>query len=118
MRLDSWIWVARMARTRSQAAALCKGGKVKLNQETARPASTVREGDQVAVTVNRRVRIYRVRGFADRRGSATEAASLFEDISPVPDSMELAKHNPLASREPGSGRPTKKERRALEKLRS
>jgi ribosome-associated heat shock protein Hsp15 len=107
-----------MARTRSIAGDLCKGGKVSVNGSRAKASYSVKIGDTVSVTINRRSKIYVVQGFADRRGSAAAAAPLFKDVTPPTTAEEQAKTVPVARREQGSGRPTKKDRRALEKLKS
>jgi ribosome-associated heat shock protein Hsp15 len=116
MRIDRWLWAARFFKSRSLAAAACSGGKVDVNHEAAKPARLVRPGDLVAVTVGPgRRRIARVVGLTERRGPAGEARLLYEDLTPPePPRPPMA---PGPYREPGAGRPTKRERRRLDRLR-
>lgn len=115
VRTDSWVWAARLANTRSQATAACRAGHVRVNDATAKASQPVRVGDIVRVRLHDRERIYRVTGLAIRRGSATEAAKHFEDLTPPPPPRT---ERPAAIvRDRGAGRPTKRERRELERLR-
>jgi ribosome-associated heat shock protein Hsp15 len=116
IRVDKWLWAARVFKTRSQAAVACDGGKVDVNDEAAKPARRVRAGDLVSITLPRgRRRILKIAALGDRRGSAEVARGLFEDLTPPePPRLRLA---PPPWRPPGTGRPTKRERRDLERLR-
>jgi ribosome-associated heat shock protein Hsp15 len=116
IRVDKWLWAARVFKTRSLASTACDGGKVDVNDEAAKPARKVRAGDLVSVSLPRgRRRILKVMGIGDRRGSAEAAKALFEDLTPPePPRLRLA---PPPRREPGAGRPTKRERRDIERLR-
>jgi ribosome-associated heat shock protein Hsp15 len=112
-RIDKWLWHARVVRTRSAAAALATSGHVRLNGQRIDAASRpVRAGDVVTVALDRTVRIMKVTGFAERRGDADAARVLYEDLTPRTPPPEPAS----PAREPGSGRPTKRERRALDRL--
>jgi ribosome-associated heat shock protein Hsp15 len=116
IRVDKWLWAARVFKTRSQASVACDGGKVDVNDEAARPARRVRAGDLVAVSLPRgRRRILRVAGVGDRRGSAEVARALFEDLTPP--EPPRARQAPPPRRMPGTGRPTKRDRRDIERLR-
>jgi len=116
IRVDKWLWAARVFKTRSQASAACDGGKVDVNDEAARPARRVRAGDLIVVTLPRgRRRILKVACVDDRRGSAEVAKALFEDLTP-PEPPRLRQARP-PWREPGTGRPTKRERRDIGRLR-
>src|SRR6188508_2660928 len=101
-RIDKWLWHARVVRTRSAAAALAVSGHVRVNGARVEAASQlVRRGDVLVIALNRRVRILKVVGFAERRGDAEAMQALFEDLSPAyAASAEVA---PAAVREPGSG---------------
>ena len=102
-----------MVRTRTAAAALAESGHVRLNSQRIDAASrTVRVGDVVAVALDRTVRVLKVSGFAERRGSADDARVICEDLTPAPEPAE-PEPPPVAEREPGAGRPTKRERRAM-----
>lgn len=116
VRLDKWLWAARVFKTRSVAATACDGGKVDVNDQSAKPARALRAGDIVRVTLPQgRRRILRVAALGDRRGSATLARTLYEDLTP-PEPPRPRWGAPPA-RVPGAGRPTKRERRALDRLR-
>jgi ribosome-associated heat shock protein Hsp15 len=80
-RIDKWLWHARVVRTRSAAARLAAAGHVRVNgQRIASPSRPVRSGDVVTVALQRGVRVLKVSQFAERRGSADDARSLWEDI--------------------------------------
>ena len=112
-RIDKWLWHARVVRTRSAAAALAASGHVRLNSQRIDAASrTVRAGDVVTVALDRTVRVLKVAGFSERRGSADDAQVLYEDLSPAPRRPE-PEPPPVAERERGAGRPTKRDRRAI-----
>lgn len=116
IRVDKWLWAARVFKTRSLAGAACDGGKVDVNDEAAKPARRVRAGDLIAVSLPRgRRRMLRVAAIGDRRGSAEVAKALFEDLTPPEPPRQRVAAPPR--REPGSGRPTKRERRDIERLR-
>jgi ribosome-associated heat shock protein Hsp15 len=116
VRVDKWLWAARVFKTRSLATDACNGGKVDLNEEAAKPAKAVRPGDVVRVTLAQgRKRILKVTALGERRGSAEVARTLFEDLTPPEPPRPPQPPRPL--REPGAGRPTKRERRELDRLR-
>ena len=116
MRIDKWLWAARVFKTRSLATDACDGGKVDLNDQAVKPAKLVRPGDSVKVTLPQgRRRILKVLAIDERRGSAQAAARLFEDHSP-PEAPRT-RYAPPPFRPPGAGRPTKRERRDLDRLR-
>jgi ribosome-associated heat shock protein Hsp15 len=120
-RVDTWLWHARLFKTRTLAAAVVSAGKVRLtrNGSTARIAKTshqVRPGDTLTFPKGKLIRIVKIEALATRRGPAPEAQGLYEDLTPPPTPKAERPAKP-ASREPGSGRPTKKDRRALDKLR-
>jgi ribosome-associated heat shock protein Hsp15 len=114
-RIDKWLWHARVVRTRTAAAALVNGGNVRLNGARIGAASQpVRAGDVVTIALDRAVRLLKVTGFAERRGDADAARLLWEDLTPAPSAQ--APERPAAARDAGSGRPTKQERRAIDRL--
>jgi ribosome-associated heat shock protein Hsp15 len=110
VRIDKWLWAARFFKSRTLAGAACNGGKVHVNGDAAKPSKAVRPGDMLRVTLPRIRRIVRVTALAERRGGASEAAVLYEDLTPPPPP-------PPAYRPPGAGRPTKRERRRIDRLR-
>jgi ribosome-associated heat shock protein Hsp15 len=116
VRVDKWLWAARVFKTRSLAAQACDGGKVDVNDQAVKPAKLVRVGDSIKVTLPEgRRRILKVVALDDRRGSAPVAAKLFEDHSPPAPPRVGSARPPY--RPPGAGRPTKRERRTLDRLR-
>ena len=116
-RIDKWLWHARVVRTRSAAAALAASGHVRINSQRIDAASrAVRAGDVVTVALDRTVRVLKVAGFVERRGSADVARALYEDLAPPPARTATPDEAPVAARDPGAGRPTKMERRAIDRL--
>ena len=115
VRIDKWLWAARFFKSRTLAAAACNGGKVDVNGDAAKPSKTVRPGDLLHVTLSRIRRIVRVTALAERRGAASAAAALYDDLTPPPPPRE-ARTRPPAYRPPGAGRPTKRERRRIDRL--
>jgi ribosome-associated heat shock protein Hsp15 len=81
-RIDRWLWHARLVRTRSAAAALTAAGYVRVNgTRVAAPGRQVRAGDVITIALDRRVRVLKVCGFAARRGAATAAQGLYQELS-------------------------------------
>jgi ribosome-associated heat shock protein Hsp15 len=115
LRIDKWLWAARFFKTRSLAAAGGAGGKVDVNDDAAKPARPLRAGDMVRVTLpHGRRRIVKVLALDDRRGSAPIAQALYEDLTPP--EPPRTRQAPPPYRAPGAGRPTKRERRVLDRL--
>ena len=115
LRLDKWLWFARVIKSRTLAAGLVVDGRVRINRDKVeKPSHPVRPGDVLTVGVGDRVRILKVVAMGHRRGPATEARLLFEDLTPPPSSVSRPPEVP--SREPGSGRPTKRDRRLIGRL--
>ncbi len=123
IRIDQWLWAARLYKTRTLANQACRGGKVQIEGSAVKPARLLHENEIVEIKQPPIVRRYQVKKLAAKRVSATLARELVEEITPAADleKLTLARRDPLglifASRDRGSGRPTKKERRELEKLR-
>ena len=113
-RIDKWLWHARVVRTRSAAAALADAGLVRINGTRVDTSSRpVRPGDVVTVALDRNVRVLKVIGYAERRSSADIARVFFEDMTPPP---APARDPSAGARDDGSGRPTKRERREIDRL--
>lgn len=115
VRIDSWLWAARVYKTRSLATAACRAGHVRLNGERAKAAQSVRPGDEVRARISGFDRILKVRGLAVKRGSAAVAAEFFVELTPPPPPREAVAAVPVRDR--GAGRPTKRDRREMERLR-
>ncbi|HEX5778890.1 MAG TPA: RNA-binding S4 domain-containing protein [Xanthobacteraceae bacterium] len=117
-RIDRWLWHARLVRTRTAAAELAESGRVRLNGDRVTASSRpVKIGDVLTVALGGSVKILKVERLSERRGSAADAQALCEDLSPAAAPRDVEEDRRVAEREPGSGRPTKRERRALEKMR-
>ncbi len=115
VRIDSWIWSVRLVKTRSQGAAACRGGHVRLNGERVKPAHAVRVGDEVRLRHEGRERIVVVKRLIRKRVGAPVAVQCYIDNSPPPPPREAVA--PAGIRDRGAGRPTKRDRRELERLR-
>lgn len=115
VRIDSWLWAVRVYKTRSLATAACRAGHVRLNGERVKAAQNVRPGDEVRARLSGFDRILKVVKTATKRGSATVAAECFVDLTPPPPPREEVAFVPLRDR--GAGRPTKRDRRDLDRLR-
>lgn len=116
-RIDKWLFFARAVKSRALAAKLASGGNVKINERTSDGADNpVRIGDVLTIRLERHVMVWKVLALGERRGPAPVAQLLYEDLTPAKvDADQVVKD---AQRDPGSGRPEKKERRAMERLRS
>ncbi len=115
-RIDQWLWAVRLFKTRSLATSACRGGHVRINGTAAKPARAVRVGDRVEVRVADRDRVVEVVQPIDRRVSASLAAECLVDHSPPAPPREYVA--PLFRRDRGSGRPTKKDRRSIDRFRN
>jgi ribosome-associated heat shock protein Hsp15 len=117
-RLDRWLWFARFFKSRTLAARLCAGHKVRINRNIVTKASaTVKVGDVLTFPQGHQIRVVRVVDLGVRRGPASEAQALYEDLAPPSETKQPEDAAP-AERPRGSGRPTKRERRDLDRLRS
>ena len=120
VRVDKWLWAARFFKTRSLAAQAVDGGKVQVNGDRVKPAKTIRPGDEVRVRLGPYEHIVDVRATAERRGSASVAALLYSETDASRAAREKL-HWQLTSAapamEPEKGRPTKRDRRVLERFR-
>jgi ribosome-associated heat shock protein Hsp15 len=113
-RLDKWLWFARLAKSRSLAARLIEDGKVRVNRlRVTKPGRALHVGDVLTAVIHGRLQVVKVLDLGTRRGPATEAQALYADMSPPPRSADLPPEKPIAEREPGSGRPTKRDRRRI-----
>jgi ribosome-associated heat shock protein Hsp15 len=117
-RVDKWLFFARVVKSRSLAAKLVAGGGVRINKDKVdQPSQAVKPGDVLTVTLDRRILVYKVVSGGTRRGPAEEARTLYEDMSPpLPPRDPASRLNGLPVRVTGSGRPTKRERRQVDRL--
>lgn len=111
-RVDSWLWAVRVYKTRSAATTACRAGHVRVNGERAKAAQPVRPGDELRVRISGFDRILVVRKTITKRVGAALAAEAMEDRTPPRDPVPV-----IAQRDRGAGRPTKRERREIDRLR-
>lgn len=129
-RIDKWLWFARLVKTRTLGTRLVSGGKIRINREKIdKPSYGVKIDDVITARIGRRILVVKVVATGSRRGPAREAAQLYADLTPRepalqkvtgPGQKKIGNHEKstgtFAQRLPGSGRPTKRERRALNRL--
>ncbi len=126
LRLDKWLWYARLFKSRTLAAKLCQSGRVRVNGNLiGKSKHSVCQGDVLTFPKGRHIRIIKILKLGERRGPAAEAQTLYEDLEPPQARSERqdlqnadVRTAPVAERERGTGRPTKTQRRALDKLRN
>lgn len=117
-RIDKWLFFTRMVKSRSLAQTLVEAGHVAVNgRKVHQPSYNVKIGDRLEIKLERRDVILVVRDGGARRGPYEEARLLYEDLSPPPEERPRLTALEQAQRQPGSGRPTKRDRRALDSLR-
>ncbi|MGW9346423.1 ribosome-associated heat shock protein Hsp15 [Nocardiopsis flavescens] len=114
-RVDRWLWAVRLTKTRADAAQACRGGHVRVNDRPAKAASTVKAGDEVRLRLHGTTRIVEVGHVLEKRVGAPIAVRCYVDNTPeAPPQAAL----PVMRRDRGAGRPTKRDRRVLDRLRS
>ena len=113
-RLDKWLWFARVVKTRSLAAKLVADGHVRVNSaKIDAPSKAVKAGDVLTISLDRSVRVLKVLQSGSRRGPYEEAKTLYEDLSEAAPVVQI-----VAGRAAGDGRPTKQDRRAIDRLKN
>ncbi len=123
VRVDKWLWSVRVYKTRSQATEGCKSGRVQVNDEIAKPSTKLVVGDRVEARLKERTTIYVVVALLEKRVGAAVAVEAYDDHSPpVISSPSSAGSDGAVGfdpgvREPGAGRPTKKDRREMQRFR-
>ncbi|MFJ9866506.1 RNA-binding S4 domain-containing protein [Streptomyces sp. NPDC101165] len=115
VRIDSWIWAVRLIKTRSLGATACRGGHVHVNGERVKPAYSLRVGDEVRLRNEGRERVVIVKRLIRKRVGAPVATQCYIDNSPPPPPREAVA--PVGLRDRGAGRPTKRDRREMDRLR-
>ena len=114
-RLDKWLWFARVLKTRTLAATAVAEGRVRVNRvKITKPAQAVKPGDVLTIALRERVLVLRLLAPGQRRGPPPEARLLYEDVSPPPPPRP--EHPAQGERERGSGRPSKRDRRLIDRL--
>lgn len=112
VRVDSWLWAVRIYKTRSAATTACRAGHVRVNGEKVKASQSVKPGDELRVRIAGFDRILVVRQTLTKRVGAPVAATALEDRTPPREPTAM-----LAVRDRGAGRPTKRERREIDRLR-
>ncbi len=117
-RLDKWLWAARIFKTRTLASDACKNGRVTINGAQVKPSRTVKPGDEVGVRKPPVTYTFRVRQAIEKRVGARLLPDVLENITPPEQlaALELSRISGFVGRAKGTGRPTKKDRRALEEF--
>jgi ribosome-associated heat shock protein Hsp15 len=118
VRIDKWLWAVRIFKTRSLATEFCKNGRVLIGGESVKASRMVRIGDHIVVKRPPLTLTYQVTGLIEKRVSAVEAAANVTNLTPQEeiDRLHQIRESAFYSRERGSGRPTKKDRREFDKL--
>ena len=121
VRIDKWLWAARFFKTRSLAAEAVAAGKIEVNDERVKPAKLIQLGDSVSVRLGPYVHIVHVRGISERRGPASVAATLYEETAESAAARaklaEQLRMAPAAFVYEEKGRPTKRDRREIDRFR-
>jgi ribosome-associated heat shock protein Hsp15 len=117
VRLDKWLWAVRVYKTRSQAADACRHGHITISNQKAKPSRDARVGEVIVALKDNITRTYKVLQLLDRRVSAKLAREFVEDQTPAAELEKLRQpaFRPIGLRPKGTGRPTKKERRLLDR---
>lgn len=120
VRIDKWLWAARFYKTRSLATDAVDGGKIQINGESVKPAKAVRIGDEVRIRTGPYEYVVVVQGLAERRGSPAVAQALYEERADSVAARERLREQlrlaPAAFTYEEKGRPTKKDRRELQRF--
>ena len=115
VRTDAWLWAVRVYKTRSAATTACRAGHVRVNGDRAKAAQPIGPGDEVRIRISGFDRTLVVRQTLVKRVGAPAAAAAYDDLTPPPPPRESIAFVPVRDR--GAGRPTKRERRDIDKLR-
>lgn len=118
VRMDKWLWAARLFKTRSMAADAIKGGKVKVGDTPVKPSREVKEGDVIQVQIEQLHKVVQVKSVVKNRVPAKLVPDVYTDLTPKEEyeRIEFMHAYKGEYRDRGAGRPTKKERRLIEKL--
>lgn len=118
IRIDKWLWCVRIFKTRSKATNACRNGKVKIGEQEVKPSHEVKKGDIVEVKKEQMDLTFKVKELLEKRVGAKLVEQYLEDLTPEEEyhKQEIARQTNFEYREKGLGRPTKKQRREIEKL--
>jgi len=121
IRIDKWLWAVRVFKTRSMATNACRSGKVVIGANSVKPSHIVKIGEEIKIShgpFGPITRTFKVTGLLDKRLSAKIAKDYVQEITPESEfaKLKVLRESPFAFRVKGTGRPTKKDRRKIEKL--
>ena len=116
VRVDKWLWAVRIFKTRSQAAEACRKGHVSIDELPVKPSRTIHQGETIKIRKEQFVRSFKVLKLAEKRMAAKYVIDFLEDVTPPEELeiIEMKKNMRWITREKGTGRPTKKDRRELD----
>lgn len=120
VRVDKFLWGIRLYKTRTLASEACESGRIKKNDQSLKPASLVKAGDELRIRIDHHVKTIRILKTIEKRVGAPIAAECYEDLTPVeelPATKKTLKLQPVFYRDRGTGRPTKRERRDMDEFR-
>lgn len=120
LRIDKYLWAIRIFKTRSLATEACKAGRVKLNGQNVKPSYIVKVGEIYSIQKGIERKVIYVTGLLERRSDAKTAVQFYEDRTPVEETYGFKSvfHAPVLKRDRGAGRPTKRDRREIDDLKS
>lgn len=120
LRIDKYLWAIRIFKTRSLATEACKAGRVKLSGQNVKASYVVKVGDTFTIQKGIEKKVVKVTGLLERRVDAKTAVQYYEDLTPVEETYGFKSmfHAPILKRDRGTGRPTKRDRREIDELRS
>lgn len=118
LRIDKYLWAIRAFKTRSISTEACKAGRVKLNGQNLKPSHIVKIGEVYTVQKGSDKKIVEVVALLERRVDAKTAVNFYKDLTPVEETPAYKSmfHSPTLSRDRGTGRPTKRDRREIDEL--
>lgn len=118
VRVDKWLWAVRVFKTRAQATEACRGGKIKIDGQNVKASRDVKEGDEIDIQQGILKKTLRVKVAAKNRVSAKLVPDLAEDLTPVEEyeKMDMLRQLNHEKRDRGAGRPTKRDRREISRL--
>ncbi len=117
-RLDRWLWAVRLFKTRSLATEACRGGKIRIREDKVKPSYSIKVGETVSIQLGPTTKTVRVLGLIEKRLGSKLVPGYMEDLTP-PEEYELLKMTAaqkVLRRDRGTGRPTKRDRREIERL--
>ena len=118
LRIDKYLWAIRAFKTRSISTEACKAGRIKLNGQNLKPSHIVKPGEVYTVQKGSDKKIIEVVAMLDRRVDAKAAVTFYKDLTPLEETHAYKSmfHSPNLSRDKGTGRPTKRDRREIDDL--